>query len=168
VRVLPPIVVVEGPEGAYTHAIAEAEAAGWQIRPGFDASAASGARIVRSGVVAGAEDAGHALLAVLGGAGLVVHGLAPRDVLDRLLDDLRHVGPVEHRRRLGATGPTLDPDELQILRLLSEGWRLGSVATELGLSRRTADRRLASARRALGVERTVEAVSSARRLGLLR
>jgi DNA-binding NarL/FixJ family response regulator len=161
-----PVVVVEGPEEAFSQAVAEAESAGWQIRSGFESVA--GGNIVRVGVIASADDAAQALLAVLGGAGVIVHGLAPREVLDRLLDDLRHVGPVEHRRRLSAVGPALDEDELKILRLLGEGWRLGDVATELGLSRRTADRRLASARRALGVARTVEAVSSARRLGLLR
>jgi DNA-binding NarL/FixJ family response regulator len=166
VGVLLPVVVVEGPEDAFAQAVAEAESAGWQIRRGLESS--TGANVVRAASVTTADDAAHALLAVLGGAGLVVHGLAPREILDRLLDDLRHVGPVEHRRRLSAVRPALDEDELRILRLLGEGWRLGDVAAELGLSRRTADRRLASARRTLGAARTVEAVSSARRLGLLR
>jgi DNA-binding CsgD family transcriptional regulator len=166
--VVPPVVVVEGPEEAFAHAVAEVGEAGWTVLPGFDGAGAGQGRIVRSGTIAGAADAGKALLAVLGGAGIVVHGLAPREVLDRLLDDLRHAGPVEHRRRLPQVRPSLDDDELAILRMLADGWRLGDVAAELGLSRRTADRRLAAARRALGVERTVEAVASARRHGLLR
>jgi hypothetical protein len=37
----------------------------------------------------------------------------------------------------------------------------------LGLARRTADRRLAEARRTLGVSRTTEAIARARRLGWL-
>ena len=67
----------------------------------------------------------------------------------------------------GAVRHSLDPDELGILRLLGDGWRLGDVAAELGLSRRTADRRLATARRELGVERTVAAVARASQLGWL-
>jgi DNA-binding NarL/FixJ family response regulator len=42
---------------------------------------------------------------------------------------------------------------------------LGQAATELGLSRRTADRRLAEARLALGARRTTEAVVLARQAG---
>jgi DNA-binding NarL/FixJ family response regulator len=61
----------------------------------------------------------------------------------------------------------LDEDARAILRCLAEGQTLGQAASTLNLSRRTADRRLAEARRALGVERTVEAVSRGRRLGWL-
>ena len=63
--------------------------------------------------------------------------------------------------------PSIDPDAVAILAILAEGRTLGDAASTLGLSRRTADRRLAEAREAFGVERTVEAVSRARRLGLL-
>ena len=167
-RVNPPVIVVEGSDDAFARAVAEATLAGWRVRDGFDGPMSGPAPVVCAGVVASAEQAARALLAVLGGAGLVVHGQAPRDVIDRLLDDLRHVGPVELRRQLQASPPALDPDELAILRMLGEGRRLGDAANSLGLSRRTADRRLADARRALGVERTVEAVAKARRLGWLR
>lgn len=164
----PPLIVIEGPEEAFARAVAEAGAAGWRVRDGFGGTTAAPGQDVRAGAVTSAEDAASALLAVLGGAGVVIHGLAARDVIDRLLDDLRHVGPVEHRRRLEPSPPVLDPDELAILRMLGEGLRLGDAAGALGLSRRTADRRLASAREALGAERTVEAVAKARRLGWLR
>ncbi|HEY8239079.1 MAG TPA: hypothetical protein VIF63_06565 [Candidatus Limnocylindrales bacterium] len=163
-----PIVVVEGPEEAFTRVASELRAAGWNVTDGFERQVPRVDRAVRSGTVAGPRDAAAALLAALDGVGLVIHGCAPRSVLDRLLDDLRHVGPVEHRRRLEPAPPALDADELAILRMLGEGQRLGDAADALGLSRRTADRRLAAARRALGTERTVEAVSRARRLGWLR
>jgi DNA-binding CsgD family transcriptional regulator len=164
----PPVVVIEGPEDAFARAVAEAGAAGWRVRNGFEGQPPGAGPVVRTGAVTSAEDAAGALLAVLGGAGLVAHGLAPREVIDRLVDDLRHVGPVEHRRRLEPSPPQLDPDQLEILRMLGQGRRLGDAADALGLSRRTADRRLAGARLALGTERTVEAVSKARRLGWLR
>jgi DNA-binding CsgD family transcriptional regulator len=55
--------------------------------------------------------------------------------------------------------PDLRADARAILGLLAEGVTLGSAATTLGMSRRTADRRVAEARAALHVERTVEAVA---------
>ena len=61
----------------------------------------------------------------------------------------------------------IGPDARAILGLLAEGQSLGEAADILGLSRRTADRRLAEGRRALGVERTTEAIARAQRLGWL-
>jgi DNA-binding CsgD family transcriptional regulator len=55
--------------------------------------------------------------------------------------------------------PTLPADGRALLGLLAEGATLGAAAASLGLSRRTADRRLAEARAALNVEHTVEAVA---------
>ena len=161
------MIVIEGPDDAFERAVAEASAAGWRVRDGFDGQPPGAGQVVRTGAVTSAEDAASALLAVLDGAGLIVHGCATREVLDRLLDDLRHVGPVEHRRRLEPTPPALDDDQLTILRMLGDGRRLGDAAAALGWSRRTTDRRLAAARAVLGTERTVEAVSRARRLGWL-
>jgi len=164
---MPPVVVVEGSDAAFERAIGELRIAGWHVGAGFDGRDGPGAREVRSGRVASSDDASRALLAVLGGAGVVVHGLAPREVLDRLIGDLRHVGPVVHRR--GAEPPTVvvHDDAKAILCRLADGQTLGEAADALALSRRTADRRLAEARHALGVERTVEAISMARRLGWL-
>jgi DNA-binding NarL/FixJ family response regulator len=163
-----PVIVVEGSDGAFERAVAEVAAAGWKVVPGFKGSVERSAREIRSGTVTTADDASAALLAVLGGAGLVVHGYAPHEILDRLLDDLRHAGQVDHRRSGEETAsPSLDEDARAILERLAAGQTLGEAAVELGLSRRTADRRLADARAALGVERTVEAVAKARRLGWL-
>lgn len=161
------MVLVEGSAAAFERAVAELRAGGWRVTPGFDAPASDVGRAARFGPVATADDAARALLAVLAGSGVVIHGVADRDVLDRLLGDLRHVGPVDHRRAGTEPEPALDDDARAILRHLADGETLGEAADALGLSRRTADRRLAEARRALGVERTVEAVSRARRLGWL-
>ena len=63
--------------------------------------------------------------------------------------------------------PAIDDDARAILARIATGRTLGAIARELGLSRRTADRRLADARAALGVERTTEAVARAQRFGWL-
>jgi DNA-binding CsgD family transcriptional regulator len=169
-----PVVVVEGSGEAFARALAELDRAGWQVLEGFGGRATPGSRgaaalTVRAGAVRTAEDASAALLAVLGGSGIAIHGCAAPEVLDRLLGDLRHLGPVDHRRDRGsvATIPAIDTDALSILGLLAAGRTLGDAATMLGLSRRTADRRLATARAALGAERTAEAVARARAFGLL-
>jgi len=123
---------------------------------------------VRTGVVDSHDAAASALLAALGGSGLVVHAIADRSVIDRLVDDLRRLAPVDHRIGEPAMGPAIGSEARAILGLLAEGHSLGEAADLLGLPRRTADRRLAEGRRALGVERTTEAIARARRLGWLR
>lgn len=61
----------------------------------------------------------------------------------------------------------LEPEARALISRIAAGDTLGQAAHALHLSRRTADRRLAQARRALGVERTVVAIAWAHRLGLL-
>jgi DNA-binding CsgD family transcriptional regulator len=164
----PPLIVVDGPADAFDAAVAEVRDAGWQVVARFETPGAGGDE-VRFGAVDTAEDAAAALLRVLEGAGAVIHARGDRHVLDRLLDDLRHVRRVDLRRGqlAAAAPPTVDADARAILAILAEGRTLGDAAATLGLSRRTADRRLADARTALGVERTVEAVARARAMGWL-
>lgn len=52
----------------------------------------------------------------------------------------------------------LTPEGLRLLGLLVEGMSLGEAARSIHLSRRTADRRLAAARLALGAATTAEAL----------
>ena len=163
-RARPPLVVVEGSDELLTATLAELRAAGWAAAPGFVDSGRAHTPLVRYGVVTTATDAASALLAALAGCGLVIEARCASDVLDRLLQDLRHVGPVEQRRVLAPLVPASD-DGRRLLRLLAAGLSLGEAAAELGLPRRTADRRLADVRRRLGVARTAEAVARARRLG---
>jgi DNA-binding NarL/FixJ family response regulator len=86
-------------------------------------------------------------------------------VLERLFEDLRHIGPVRYLRRgepeLGRPEPGLDRDQLGLLELLSRGSSLVEAAAAMHLSRRTAQRRLAAARRTLGVQSTAEAIRKA-------
>jgi DNA-binding CsgD family transcriptional regulator len=162
-----PLVVVEGSAGALERAVGELRAAGWTTVAGWTATLPRGGRCVRVGEVAGRADAESALLAALEGVGVVVAARAERGLIDRLVDDLRRLGPVDHRTGEPDAGPALAQDAKAILGLLAEGHSLGEAAAILGLARRTADRRLAEARRALGVERTTEAIARARRLGWL-
>lgn len=149
-----PLVVVEGSDAAVADAIAEARNAGstvvsgWQGRPG----------VVCTGVVALAEDAAAVLLAVIAGADVVVAGRADREVLDRLCDDLRRFGPLDHRTASTPRREQLTREERALADLLLEGNTLGDAARRLNLARRTADRRLASLRRKLGVRTTAEAL----------
>jgi len=172
VAVARPIIVVEGPDDLFASAVGELASDGWQVSHGF-ASTPTGVRDPRSGRegrvgdVRTVADASAALLAVLDGAAVVIRACAPPDVLDRLLGDLRHVGRVDHRRASAAATPALDREARGLLALLAQGRTLGDAAAALGLSRRTADRRLAEARMALGVQRTVEAIAQARRRGWL-
>ena len=160
----PPVIVVEQSQDLLRAALAELKAAGWNLTAGFGTPPPLSARGVRYGTVASSREAAAALLVVLGGSGLVIDARMDWAVLDQLLEDLRHLGPVEHRRVLAPIPPITDDGRL-ILGLLAEGMTLGEAAAELEIPRRTADRRLAAARRILGVERTSEAVARARRLG---
>jgi DNA-binding NarL/FixJ family response regulator len=162
------VVVVEGDAEAFAGAVAEVRSAGWRVIDGFSTTRPVARSTVGTGPVLGADEAAAALLLVLEGGGIVALANGPRDMVDRLVGDLRHLGPVDHRRSPADRRPDPpDDDAVAILRLLAEGRTLGDAAHSLGLSRRTADRRLADARRALDAERTVEAIAKARRLGWL-
>ena len=118
--------------------------------------------------VADRQDAVDAVLAAVRGADLVITATAKRDVIDQLCDDLRRLGTVEHRvePRAESPAPALSPDERALLSALLGGASLGEAAAALHLSRRTADRRLAAARRALGASSTAEALVLATQAGL--
>jgi DNA-binding NarL/FixJ family response regulator len=75
---------------------------------------------------------------------------------------------VDHRIGAPEPPPVISSEARAILGLLAEGHSLGEAAATLGMARRTADRRLAEGRRALGTDRTTEAIARARRLGWLR
>jgi hypothetical protein len=128
---------------------------GW--RPG-------GRPAVCVGKVVDDGDAAKAVLAAVSGARLVVEADAPREVIDRLCDDLGRIGRLDHR--IGRDRPALSADERALLAELLAGAALGEAARALHLSRRTADRRLASARAALGAATTAEALRAAAGLGI--
>ena len=159
-----------GPQDVGWQAVLDRECAGL---------AAAGVRVLRdfdaarpgttcAGLVADERSAQRAVLAALAGAHLVVVAIAGREVVDMLCDDLRRLGTLDHRLGDAAEqDSTLGPAERAVLERLLAGDTLGQAAAALHLSRRTADRRLATARRALGASSTAEALAIAVRTGLL-
>jgi DNA-binding NarL/FixJ family response regulator len=146
-------------------AAAELAADDWPIVRGLRPPA--GGRAVCVGTVADGADAGRAVLAAVAGARLVVDATAPREVIDELCDDLRRLGQLDHRL-VAAASPRIGADERALLELLLGGATVGEAARRLHISRRTADRRLAAARRALQAGTTAEALRAAARLGVGR
>ncbi|MBI3748935.1 MAG: hypothetical protein HY262_08850 [Chloroflexi bacterium] len=103
------------------------------------------------------------VLAVLRGDTVAAEPGTDPALVERIQGDLRRLGrddafSLEHPAELG-------PDAVGLLRLLAEGMSLGEAAGSLHLSRRTADRRLGQARRALGVATTAEALLAFQRRG---
>ncbi len=107
--------------------------------------------------------AADAVLAALAGADLLLLVTADDAVHDALLEDLARLGTLEH----AAPTVTLSSDQTALLARLQSGMSLGEAAQAEHLSRRTADRRVALARGALGVRTTAEALVTAARLGLI-
>jgi DNA-binding NarL/FixJ family response regulator len=136
---------------------------GGPLVEGWDGPAPPGA--VRVGMVGDATTAAQAVLAAVRGCDLVVLGAAERAVIDQLCDDLRRLGQLDHRVE-PVVAISLSEDERALMAKLAGGATLGEAAKALHMSRRTADRRLASARRALGAASTSEAVVLARRHGI--
>lgn len=158
-------IVLEGAAHAdFDLACADLAALGLNVALTFEAGAPG---MVCAGEVGDRQAAQQAVLAALAGAHLVITASAPRDVIDMLCDDLRRLGTLDHRvspqRR---AGPILSPAERALIERLLAGDSLGQAARALHLSRRTADRRLASARRALGAATTAQALAVAVSLGL--
>jgi DNA-binding NarL/FixJ family response regulator len=120
--------------------------------------------VVCTGLVDDERGAEQAVLAALAGARVVVAATAAREVIDRMCDDLRRLGPLDHRITDNESEPVLSREERALLDRLLAGDSLGEAAAAVHLSRRTADRRLASARRALGVTTTAELLAAAARL----
>jgi DNA-binding NarL/FixJ family response regulator len=147
-----PLIVVDGSERAFAEARRQVERSGLKTRDAW----LTEPDVVCVGAVTDTADAAAALLSAVWGAGVVVHAQAPTAVVERLVEDLRRLGPVDYRTGELPTGPTLTHDEHALLDLLAGGSTLGDAAEQLHLSRRTADRRLASARKKLGANSTAE------------
>lgn len=152
----PPRFVVEADVARYDEIVAAVAASGWRVRVGFNPGGE------RQGIVCTAEvrnfdDASRAVLAAVGGTGLVVHATADASVIHVLCEDLRRLGPVVHITSTVADELGLLAEEVDLLSLLASGLSVSDAATRLAISKRTADRRLARARRQLGVERTAQA-----------
>jgi DNA-binding CsgD family transcriptional regulator len=150
----PPVVVVDDP-AALEHV---AVAPGRRVRSGFGLPArprdlADHGWVCR-GVVASREDARAAVEALERGVGLIVAVAVEGRVRLALLEDLERAGRITP----ADGGHVLDDDQRRLLALLADGVTVAAAAQEAGVSRRTANRRLADARARLGVDTTVEAV----------
>ncbi|WP_238010950.1 LuxR family transcriptional regulator [Dactylosporangium sp. AC04546] len=144
--------------------------AGWTTREGFALTDqqwdVSDARLALFGRVADADTAELALLAAARGAGIVAISDAAGDIGRALLADLGRIGPVatDPDADLGteaepaATGLQLAPEQRALLERLAGGETIAAAAAAEFLSLRTANRRIAEAREALGVRTTREAV----------
>lgn len=156
----PSIVVVTGSVAAARRLVATrlaaARTAGWTVVRGWQAPMTRD-RVVCTGTISTTDGARRALLAALAGAGLVVSVRLDPITVDRFLDDLRRLGPVESLA-VDDIPPTLSLQQWALLAKLGEGLTLPEAAAELGLSSRTAERRVAAARRILGVSSTAEAI----------
>jgi hypothetical protein len=162
-----PLLVVDPPPGADDRrarafvavALEDAREAGWEVVRGWVAPLGP-ERVVCTGWVRTTDDARRALLAAIGGAGLAVRAAADRRTIDRLVDDLRRLGEVNHVTDLAARPSALPRSQRAILALVREGLTIRQAAAHLGMGRRTADRRLAAARLALGARSTAEAAAA--------
>lgn len=156
-----PFVVVEGGTDAVAAAVSDAIRAGWRVDDlGAAAVPADRATMWRLEVDS-AGAAAKALDAALSGAALLVRVTADRGTADALCEDLRRLGSLE-QRRADAPRPAFTAEEYALIDLLAEGCSLGDAAARLCISRRTADRRLAAVKDALGVTTTAEAVLASR------
>lgn len=137
---------------------------GWTTRegfavaePGWDLAAA---KLVLFGRVPDPEMVRLAVLAAARGAGVVAI-VDPTGELGRaLVDDLSRLGPVYHDPddEPESALSRLVPEQRALLERLADGETIAAAAAAEFLSLRTANRRIAQAREALGVRTTREAV----------
>jgi hypothetical protein len=128
---------------------------GWRV----STAPAEGRDVVLATSLSSATAVAGAVSAVAAGAGLVAdaRALEPEDHV-ALCDDLRRLGAL----RVVDDGMTPGVEAAALLDLLAAGRSLGASAAVLHLSRRSADRRLAEAREALGAATTAQAVAASR------
>jgi DNA-binding NarL/FixJ family response regulator len=153
-----------------TTALRKLARAGWHTREGFalteSAWDVTDQRLVLYGRVNDQDTAELAVHAAARGAGIVAITDASSDVGRAVLADLTRLGPVtrdpdtdiasedDKDTSLGA----LLPEQRALLERLANGETIAAAAAAEFLSLRTANRRIAQAREALGVRTTREAV----------
>lgn len=158
-----PLVVL--PDAAEVGAVAvRLRRNGHTVQTGFDLDGpfdVSERRVICSGEISTVADARAALLAAARGAGLLVAvgAEAGADLEQRFLEDLGRVGELRvEAAEPEPSGPSLTTEQRQLLDLLAEGASIPAAAAELFISVRTAERRMAQIRSALGVRTTAAAV----------
>jgi DNA-binding CsgD family transcriptional regulator len=156
------VVLLERPDAV--EAVARnLRAQGWSVRSGWDLPAAPWdlrpERWLASGVVTDLAGARDALLALRRTAGVVIVVDLPAASRLDVLADLHRLGEV--RTEAGAAVAAALPitaEQRELLQRLADGESVPEAAAALFLSQRTAERRLALTRKALGVRSTAEAI----------
>ncbi len=98
---------------------------------------------------------------------VVAAGLADEDARRRVLAGCEQLSAVGERAARPGTAPTLSAREADVLACVALGWTNTQVAADLGLTAETVKSYLRSAMRKLHAGSRMEAVVTARRLGLL-
>jgi DNA-binding CsgD family transcriptional regulator len=150
-----PLLIVGGGE-ARAEAADDLTLRGWMVRVGWDVPTPPLATVC-SGPVDSAVEMSRVVLAAVSGAGVLAE-VGARSLAEQLGDDLRRLGHVEHRFPDHGWS-VLDREERRLLDLLGDGVSLGEAAQRLHVGRRTADRRLASARARLGASSNSAAIA---------
>jgi hypothetical protein len=143
--------------------------AGWHTREGFalpeGAWDVAAHRLLLFGRVPDVETAALAVLAAARGAGVVVIADPDTDTGRAVLADLARIGPVirdpdaDPEDAAGDDGGLpINEEQRALLDRLAAGETIAAAAEAEFLSLRTANRRIAEARKALGVRTTREAV----------
>lgn len=159
-----PLVLLDDPSLVATSARRLRES-GHRVQDGFALPAEpfdlSDERLLCAGVIEGGAIAADAVLSGVRGCGLLIamQRDVDGDVAVGFLRDLSKLGPVTVRRVVAEKGPSLTADQREVLTALAAGSTIPEAARELFISVRTAERRVAEARRALDVRTTAEAVS---------
>lgn len=159
-RVLPP-------DADLAAAAADAVRRGWLVHQGFVPPAEpwdlAPRRMVAVGAVGSAGAARAALLCAVRGTGLLVIVDRAQPWAAAFLADLSRLaaapaGPRPEPGRAAVPDLPLSSEQREMLDLLAGGRSIAQAATDLFVSLRTANRRVAEAREALGVGTTREAV----------
>ncbi len=141
--------------------LADLDLDGWTVEEGFTLPPQpwdlTDRRWFRTGSVGDDDELRAAVLAAARGVGVAV-GCPDAGLRATLVDDLARVGAVTEVLRGPDPLAGLDDDQQALLRALAGGASIAEAAGELFLSPRTAERRLAAARKALGVRTTAEAI----------
>jgi DNA-binding NarL/FixJ family response regulator len=155
-----PLIVLP-PDGDPTPAIRKARAAGWNPQRGLSVPDSpwdlSAARHLVIAEIASAEQAAAALLLAVRGAGLLVFLNREAPWAGGFLADLERVGAPAPAMD-GPPAIPLSQEQCELLDLLAAGASIASAASSRYISLRTANRRIAEARKALGAASTSEAV----------
>lgn len=152
-RVRPPaVIVVEPPRGVLFRCFPDREAVELPLpQEPFDL----GPRALACPIEVDAHAMGEAaLLAAVRNVAVVIRLEGSDRHRGAFIDELARVADVED----GAALAQLTDEQRALLRLLAQGRSITEAAEAVGLSRRTAHRRLDAARRALGVKSVTEAI----------